>query len=237
MAKTVWDNPAAHAAFQRWLAQQKETRMMRFKPYANSSATRTVFTMGREVGAWPCGCTVDCDYESMTLRTCNKDDCIRDAETPWTPPALRQPSTFRCTKCSWRGLLSETGGWVPAGGNCDEGEDVCPECRADIAIVPRDGQARFCNLSMVGFAHNADDSRFDLFYFNCGCSLEVNREWRTASWTEILGAGVVAQKTTHDRVAKLCSGYHAAELTRALTGNDSLTPDPYHPYDKVHFVA
>jgi hypothetical protein len=118
--------------------------MIRFKPYANSSATRTVFTMGREVGAWPCGCTVDCDYESMTLRTCNKDDCIRDAETPWTPPALRQPSTFRCTKCSWRGLLSETGGWVPAGGNCDEGEDVCPECRADIAIVPRDGQARFC---------------------------------------------------------------------------------------------
>ncbi len=119
--------------------------MMRFKPYANSSATRTVFTMGREVWAWPCACTVDCDYESMTLHTCDKDDCIRDAETPWTPPAPQvQPSTFRCTKCSWRGLLSETGMWVPAGGNCDEGEDVCPECRADIAIVPRDGQARFC---------------------------------------------------------------------------------------------
>jgi hypothetical protein len=93
------------------------------------------------------------------------------------------------------------------------------------------------NLSMVGLAHLADDRRLDLFYFHCGCSLEVNRAPRVFSATFIVGFGPVVTKATHDRVAKLCSGYHAAELTRALTGNDSLTPDPYHPYDKVHFVA
>ncbi len=96
------------------------------------------------------------------------------------------------------------------------------------------------NLSMVGLAHLADDSRLDLFYFNCGCSLEVNRAPRVFSATFIVGFGPVVTKATHDRVAKFCSREHAIELAALVMGQDDhqgvwMSTDP--AFDKLTFVA
>lgn len=111
--------------------------MNRFKPYANSSATlRSPHPGSYDEWRWPCGCTVFSDYGSIRLYPCTSSDCIRDAETPWVPPAAREEDKeYRCTECLWTGNARETGLWTPPSSSAFEDADsepACPACRSNI---------------------------------------------------------------------------------------------------------
>ena len=114
--------------------------MNRFKPSSSSSAQLVSDAPDLyDEWRWPCGCVVFSDDSGFRLYPCTSSNCIRDAETPWAPPGLREKDKeFRCAECLWTGNVQDAGLWTPPSSSAfddPEQQAVCPACRSDIKPV------------------------------------------------------------------------------------------------------